>query len=156
MNFKHAKHRIHETSSIARRIYGVKFTLKDGSSDASRWFLFNREPLKYPIKVNQTGLVLDIASYLGKYWEGVLKKNLNWLSGYTSPVPEFFLVGAAKFDAKENIFLSQKAVSADGHKFKMQIDGLRSRQKSVNFSEGVNIESISIQKYLIRYQKLNW
>jgi FkbM family methyltransferase len=146
MSLEHAKDRILETSSIARRIYGAKLTLKGGPSGASRWFLFNREKLKYSIKLNTTGLVLDIGSYLGEFTEGVLKNNPHLTFWLYEPISEFFWVCENKFNNKENIVVSQKAVSADGRKIKMQIDGLRSRQKSVNFSEGVTIDSVSIQE----------
>lgn len=146
MNLKQAKDRILETSSIARRIYGVKLTLRNGPTDASRWFLFNREKLKYSIKFNHTGLVLDMGSYLGDYTEVILKNNPQLTFWLYEPISEFFSVCTNKFHNKENIVVHQKAVSADGRKFKMQIDGLRSRQKSVNFSEGVTIDSISIQE----------
>jgi FkbM family methyltransferase len=146
MNLKQAKDRILETSSIARRIYGVKLTLRNGPTDASRWFLFNCEKLKYSISFNQTGLVLDLGSYLGDYTEVVVKNNPQLTFWLYEPIPEFFSVCANKFHNKENIVVSQKAVSADGRRIKMQIDGLRSRQKSVNFPEGVTIDSISIQE----------
>ena len=146
MNLKQAKDRILETSSIARRIYGVKLTLRNGPTDASRWLLFNCEKLKYSISFNQTGLVLDLGSYLGDYTEVVVKNNPQLTFWLYEPIPEFFSVCANKFHNKENIVVSQKAVSADGRRIKMQIDGLRSRQKSVNFPEGVTIDSISIQE----------
>ena len=146
MNLKHVKDRILETSAIARRIYGVKLTLRSGPSGASRWFLFNHEKRKYSIKFDETGLVLDLGSYLGHYTEAVLKNNPQLTFWLYEPLAEFFSVCENKFRNKENIVVSQKAVSADGRKFKMEIDGLRSRQKSVNFSEGVIIDSIGIQE----------
>ena len=61
------------------------------------------------------------------------------------PIPEFFSVCENKFKNKENIIVYQKAVSADGHNFQMQIDGLRSREESSIFFESATIQSISIQ-----------
>ena len=146
MNLERVKDRILETSSIVRRIYGMKLTLRSGPSDASRWFLFNREKLKYSIKLNRTGLVLDIGSYMGNYTGLVLKSNPQLTYWLYEPISEFSSVCVKKFQDMENIVVFQKAVSADGRRIKMQIDGLRSRQKSVNFPEGVTIDSISIQE----------
>jgi FkbM family methyltransferase len=87
-----------------------------------------------------------MGSYLGDYTEVILKNNPQLTFWLYEPISEFFSVCTNKFHNKENIVVHQKAVSADGRKFKMQIDGLRSRQKSVNFSEGVTIDSISIQE----------
>lgn len=61
------------------------------------------------------------------------------------PIPAFFSVCENKFKNKENIIVYQKAVSADGRNFQMQIDGLRSREEPSIFFESTAIESISIQ-----------
>ena len=91
------------------------------------------------------GLVLDIGAYLGEYTEVVLKKNKLMTFWLYEPIPEFFSVCENKFKNKENIIVYQKAVSADGHNFQMQIDGLRSREESSIFFESATIQSISIQ-----------
>ena len=146
MNIEHIKDRILETSSIARRIYGVKLILSGESSDASRWFLFNREKLKYSIKFKREGLVLDFGSYLGEYTEAVLKNNPRLTFWLYEPIPEYFMVCANRFKDRKNVVVHQKAISADGRNFQMQIDGLRSRQGSINILEGISIDSISIQE----------
>jgi len=143
---EHIKDRILETSSIARRIYGVKLILSGEPSDVWRWFLFNREKLKYAIKFKQEGLVLDIGSYLGEYTEKVLKKNSRLTFWLYEPIPEYYSVCVKRFKNSKNVAVHQKAISADGRNFQMQIDGLRSRQESVNFLEGISIKSISIQE----------
>lgn len=145
MNTQHLKDRILETSSFARRIYGAKLTLTGRPTDSSRWFLYNREKLKFAVRLNQTGLVLDMGAYLGEYAEVVLKKNKQMTFWLYEPIPEFFLVCANRFKNKENIVVYQKAVSADGRNFQMQIDGLRSRKDSSISLDNVTIESISIQ-----------
>ena len=146
VNKQHIKDRILETSSIARRIYGAKLTLTGRVSDSSRWFLYNREKLKFDIKLNQTGLVLDMGAYLGEYTEVILQKNKQITFWLYEPIPEFFMVCTNKFKDKENIVVHQKAVSADGRNFQMQIDGLRSRKESSIFFDSVTIESQSIQE----------
>ena len=146
MNTQHIKDRILETSSIARRIYGAKLTLTGKASDSSRWFLFNREKLKFALSLNQTGLVLDMGAYLGEYTEVVLKKNKQMTFWLYEPAPEFFLVCTNRFKNNKNIVVYQKAVSADGRNFQMQIDGLRSRKEPRILSDSVTIESLSIQE----------
>ena len=146
MNTQHIKDRILETSPIARRIYGAKLTLTGRVSDSSRWFLYNREKLKFAVKLNQRGLVLDLGAYLGEYTEVILKKNKQMTFWLYEPIPEFFSVCTNRFKNKENIVVYQNAVSADGRNFQMQIDGLRSRKESRIFSDSVTIESLSIQE----------
>lgn len=146
MHIGQIKDRILETSAVARRIYGLKLTLRDGRSDASRWFLFNREKLKYGINFKSEGLVLDIGSYLGEFTKKVLEKNPDMVFWLYEPIPEYFIACVNRFKDRENITIYQSAVSADGRNFQMQIDGLRSRQELSDSVEGVLINSISIQE----------
>ena len=140
------KDRILESSSIARRMYGVKLTLTGKSSDASKWFLFNRDKLIFDIELKQEGLVLDIGSYLGEYTKRVLGKNPKMTFWLYEPIPSYFNACVNKFKNRENVVVYQTAVSADGRDFQMQIDGLRSRQGSNASSEGVPVDSVSIQE----------
>lgn len=146
MKIEYMKDRILESSSIARRMYGVKLTLTGKSSDASKWFLFNRDKLIFDIKLKQEGLVLDIGSYLGEYTERVLGKNPKMTFWLYEPIPSYFNACVNKFKNRENVVVYQTAVSADGRDFQMHIDGLRSRQGSAASSEGVPVDSISIQE----------
>ena len=135
-----------ETSSLARRIYGVKLFLREGQSDASIWFLFNRENFKYEIDFKSDGLVLDIGSYLGEYTEKLLKKNPAMTFWLYEPIPEYYKVCSDRFRDRETIFVYQRAVSADGRNIRMQVDGLRSRQELGISPEVLEIASIGIQK----------
>ena len=146
MNIEQMKDRILETSSIARRVYGIKLVLRHGPSDSSKWFLFDREKLKYGMKFKKEGLVLDIGSYLGEYTEKVFKMNPGMTFWLYEPIPEYFNVCISRFKEQENVTVYQTAVSADGRKIQMQIDGLRSSQKLGSSPEGVTIRSIGIQK----------
>ena len=146
MKIEYMKDRILESSSIARRMYGVKLTLTGKSSDASKWFLFNRDKLIFDIKLKQEGLVLDIGSYLGEYTKRVLGKNPKMTFWLYEPIPSYFNACVNKFINRENVVVYQTAVSADGRDFQMQIDGLRSRQGSNTSSEGVPVDSVSIQE----------
>ena len=139
------KDRILEISSIARRVYGIKLALRHGPSDTSKWFLFNREKLKYGMKYKREGLVLDIGSYLGEYTEKVLEMNPGMIFWLYEPIPEYFSICANRFKDRDNVTVYQTAVSADGRNIQMQIDGLRSRQKPGVSPERIATKSISIQ-----------
>lgn len=145
MRIQHLKDRILETSSIARRMYGLKLILIDGLSDRSRWFLFNSEKLKYRMRFKQDGLVLDIGSYLGEYSENIRKMNPGLTFWLYEPIPDYFKFCVNRFKGMDNVVIYEKAVSADGRNFQMQIDGLRSRQDSINLMDGTHVSSISIQ-----------
>jgi len=135
-----------ETSSIARRIYGIKLRLLNGQSDAARWFLFNREKLKYEMNFKSDGLILDIGSYLGEYTKKLLDKNPEMTFWLYEPIPEHYRACLIRFKDSENVSVYQKAVTADGRNIQMQIDGLRSRQE-MNTKDGVlTYTSISIQE----------
>jgi FkbM family methyltransferase len=143
---QHLKDRILETSSIGRRIYGLKLILCRGPLDASRWFLFNGERLKYKVKFKQEGLVLDIGSYLGEYTEKIRKLNPQLTFWLYEPIPEYYEICVKRFKDNEKVVTHQTAVSADGRTFQMQIDGLRSRQDSINFLNATQVNSIGIQE----------
>ena len=135
-----------EKSSLARRIYGLKLTLQGGSSDASRWFLSNREKLKYGMKLAPDGLVLDVGSYLGEFTQKMLKKNPNMTFWLYEPIPKYFSACANRYKDRENIIVHQKAVSADGRDITMQINSLRSRQQNKIALDSTVVESKSIQE----------
>jgi FkbM family methyltransferase len=135
-----------EKSSLARRIYGFKLRLQGGSSDASRWFLSNREKLKYGMKLAPNGLVLDIGSYLGEFTQKVLNKNPDMTFCLYEPIPKYFSACADKYKDRENIIVHQKAVSADGRDITMQINSLRSRQQNKMALNSTVVQSESVQK----------
>lgn len=97
------------------------------------------------MKLEQEGLVLDIGSYVGNYTRKVLVKNPKMTFWLYEPIPSYFNTCVNKFKNRENIVVYQTAVSADGRNFQMQSDGLRSRQGSAASSEGISVDSISIQ-----------
>ena len=146
MNIEQLKDLALETSSITRRIYGMKLIFQDRQSDAARWFLYNREKLKYGMKFSSDGLILDIGSYLGEYSKKVLKKNPGMTFWLYEPIPEYYRTSLIKFKDRENVFVYQKAVSADGRDIRMQIDGLRSRQELDTKTDVLKFVSISIQE----------
>lgn len=135
-----------ETSSIARRIYGIKLILLDGGSDAARWFLFNREKLKYEMNFKSNGLILDIGSYLGEYTKKLIDRNPGMTFWLYEPIPEYYHACLIRFKDSKNVSVNQKAVSADGRNIQMQIDGLRSRQEFNTKDEAPTYASISIQE----------
>lgn len=146
MNIEQLKDFALETSSIARRIYGMKLILRGGQSDAARWFLFNREKLKYEMNFKSNGLILDIGSYVGEYTKKLLDKNPKMTFWLYEPIPEYYRACLVRFKDRENVSVYQKAVSADGRDIRMQIDGLRSRQELKTNDEVLEFASINIQE----------
>lgn len=146
MNIEQIKDRTLTISSIARRIYGMKLILQDGPSDASTWFLFNREKLNYRIKFKSDGLILDIGSYLGDYTKKVLARNPGMTFWLYELNPEYFNACLIRFKDGQNVTVYQKAVNADGRYFQMQIDGLRSRLELNISYEVLQTASIGIQE----------
>lgn len=137
--------RILENSVTARRIYGLKLIIREGLSDASKWFLFNRERLKYEIDLREGGIVLDIGAYKGQFTEKILGRNDELIFWLYEPIPEYFQICENLFLNKDSITIYQTAVSADGRSFEMQVDGLRSRKAVGNPVDSVLIPSICIQ-----------
>lgn len=146
MKIEQMKDRILEISSVARRIYGVKIALNEGRSDTARWFLSNHEKLKYGMELKPGGLVLDFGSYRGEYTEKILSENPSLFFHLYEPIPDYFNYCLNRFKDRGNVTVYQKAVSADGRSFPMQIDGLRSRQAHENSTDNNLISSISIQE----------
>ena len=146
VNIEHLKDFALETSSIARRIYGIKLILWHGKSDAARWFLFNREKLKFGMNFNSNGLILDIGSYLGAYTNKLIDKNPGMTFWLYEPIPEYYRACLIRFKERENVSVYQKAVSADGRDIRMQIDRLRSRQELNTNDKVLTFASINIQE----------
>ena len=146
VNIKKFKDLALETSSIARRIYGIKLFCQDGQSDVAKWFLFNQEKLKYGMNLKSNGLVLDIGSYVGEYTKKVLNKSPRMTFWLYEPIPEYYRACLVRFKGRENVSVYQKAVSADGRAIRMQIDGLRSRQELGAKNDILEFASINIQE----------
>ncbi len=137
--------RLLENSVTARRIYGIKLMIRDGLTDASKWFLFNREKLKYELDLKTGGIVLDIGAYKGQYTEKMHALNVDVIYWLYEPIVEYFQICKQLFFDKSTIVIHQAAVSADGRDFEMEVAGLRSRQASGNWIDSVSITSIDIQ-----------
>lgn len=96
-------------------------------------------------KAETKGPCLRYRRLFGGIYGSSSQKNKLMTFWLYEPIPAFFSVCENKFKNKENIIVYQKAVSADGRNFQMQIDGLRSREEPSIFFESTAIESISIQ-----------
>lgn len=134
-----------ENSVTARRIYGLKLMLKEGFTDISKWFLLNRETLKYDIDLKPGGIVLDIGAFKGQYTKKMLARNRDMVFWLYEPIADYFQTCQNLFRDKRSITVYQAAVSSDGRDFEMEIDGLRSRHSSGNLTDSVKIASIDIQ-----------
>jgi FkbM family methyltransferase len=121
------KERLIETSSIARRIYGLKLLLSLGLNDESKWFLLNKEELKYNIKFKDDGLVLDFGGYIGEFTSKLSKLNPNMSFLIFEPVPNFYNKCLKRFNKKQNISVLPYGVTSDGRNIDLAIDGPRTR-----------------------------
>jgi FkbM family methyltransferase len=140
------KDRILEISSIARRVYGIKLILTVGLSDSSRWFLLNKEKLKYSMELECKGLVLDIGAFSGQYSEKIRKRNPKMTFWLYEPIPDYYELCTNRFKNRDNVFVFPYAISANGRELQMQINGLRTRQNTFPINVGVPIPSMSIQE----------
>lgn len=138
--------RLLENSATARRIYGLRLLIKDGLTDTSKWFLLNREKLKYDMDLKAGGIVLDIGAYKGQYTKKMLTKNKDMVFFLYEPIAEYFQTCQNLFRDRKSVTIYQAAVSSDGRDFQMEVDGLRSRHSSDNSGGSVSITSIDIQK----------
>lgn len=121
------KERLIETSSIARRIYGLKLLLSRGLNDESKWFLLNKEELKYNIKFKDDGLVLDFGGYIGEFTSKLSKSNPNMSFLIFEPVPNFYDKCLRRFNKKQNISVLPYGVTSNGRNIDLAIDGPRTR-----------------------------
>lgn len=121
------KERLIETSSLARRLYGVKLLLSRGLTDESKWFLMDRERLKYSNTLNPTGLVVDIGAYLGDFTAKLSDLNPDMSFKLYEPIPEFSKKCLTKFSTNKNVEVFPFAVTADGRELHLHIDGPRTK-----------------------------
>ncbi len=146
MEIRRLKDRLLETSAIARRLYGLTLTLRNGNSDVSEWFLFNHEKLKYGIDLHKYGIVLDLGAFKGEFTKKIKLNNPHLTFWLYEPISEYFSIVANRFVGAKNITVHQYGVSADGRNIEMQIDDLRSRQELDNSIEKIEVKSLSIQE----------
>ena len=125
------KERLIETSSLARRIYGLKLLLLSGLSDDAKWFLFNKENLKYRIKLSNDGLVLDIGGYMGEFTSKLSRLNPNMTFIIYEPVPIFYDGCLTRFKMKNNISVLPYGVTSNGRNIDLAIDGPRTKSDDV-------------------------
>jgi FkbM family methyltransferase len=146
MEIRQLKDRLLETSALARRLYGLTLTLRNGNSDVSEWFLFNYEKLKYEIDLHKNGIVLDLGAFKGEFTQKIKLDNPHLTFWLYEPILEYFNITTNKFVDEKNITVHQYGVSADGRNFEMQVDGLRSRQQLDNSIMKIEVKSRSIQE----------
>lgn len=119
--------------------------IKDGFTDASKWFLFNRENSKYDLDLEAGGIVLDIGAYKGQFTEKILAKNNDLVFWLYEPISEYFQICERLFANNSAVTIYETAVSEDGRDFEMQVDGLRSRKTADNTADSIRIASTDIQ-----------
>ena len=126
------KERLIETSSIGRRIYGFKLLISFGLNDESKWFLFNKEKLKYRIKLNSNGLVIDLGGYVGDFTSKMLKLNPKMSFLIFEPVPSFFKTCMSRFSKNQNVSVLPYGVTSNGRSIDLKIDGPRTRTNKLD------------------------
>lgn len=126
------KERLIETSSIARRIYGLKLLFSSGLNDESKWFLLNREKLKFKVKLKSNGLVLDFGGYVGDFTSKLLKLNPNMSFLIFEPVPHFFKKCKNRFSKNQNVSVLPYGVTSNGRRIDLTIDGPRTRTNELD------------------------
>jgi FkbM family methyltransferase len=137
------KERLIETSSIARRIYGLKLLLLSGLNDESKWFLLNKEKLKYKVKLKGNGLVLDFGGYVGGFTSKMSKLNPDMLFLIFEPVPNFYKKCQKRFRKNQNVSVLPYGVTSNGRNIDLAIDGPRTRTNQSGKNLGFPSKSIT-------------
>jgi FkbM family methyltransferase len=132
-----------ETSSIARRIYGLKLLLLSGLNDESKWFLLNKEKLKYKVKLKGNGLVLDFGGYVGEFTSKMSKLNPDMLFLIFEPVPNFYKKCQRRFRKNQNVSILPYGVTSNGRNIDLAIDGPRTRTNQSGKNLGFPSKSIT-------------
>lgn len=121
------KERLVETSSIARRIYGLKLLLLSGLNDESKWFLLDKEKLKYKVKLKDNGMVLDFGGYVGDFTSKMSKLNPDMSFLIFEPIPNFYKKCLRRFRKNPNVSILPYGVTSNGRNIELAIDGPRTR-----------------------------
>lgn len=143
MGISYNKNGIMESFSIARRLYGMKLILKEGLTEKSKWFILNREKLKYSMDLKEGGLVLDLGGYLGDFSASLLKVNPRLQYRVYEPVLEFAYSCQQRFKSNSNVQVIASGVSSNGRDIKMFIDGPRTKNDSSIHLESFKTVSIN-------------
>jgi FkbM family methyltransferase len=147
-----------EKSGLARRVYGLKLFLKTGLSDTTKWFLFNRHALKYSMPLNEKGLVVDIGGYNGDWSLKLLNLNPGLNFKIYEPVRTYFEESQKRFQGYGNVEVFNQAISSDGRKIQIHIDGPRSKleiNQSKEYSETLSILDLFRDLSEIELLKIN-
>lgn len=137
------KNGIMERSSLARRLYGIKLIFKEGVTEKSKWFILNREKLKYSMNLKEDGLVLDFGGYMGDFSANLLKVNPQLQCRVYEPVIEFAYSCRDRFKNNSNVQVMASGVSSNGRRLKMFIDGPRTKNDSSVHLESFKTVSIN-------------
>lgn len=146
MVIDYKKNRIMETSSLARRLYGLKLLLKEGLTEESKWFIFNHEKLKYRMNLKEDGLLLDFGGYMGDFSAKLLKMNSKLRCKVYELVNQFANFCQYRFKDNGNVEVIVSGVSSDGRDLKMYVDGPRTKNDSSTYLE--SFKSVSINSVL--------
>lgn len=146
MSLDKLKEQLIETSSIARRIYGLKLLISFGLNDESKWFLFNKEKLKFTIKLKSNGLVLDFGGYVGEFTSKMSKLNPKMSFLIFEPVPNFYKKCLKRFSNNPNVSVLPYGITSNGRNIDLTIDGPRTRTNSLD--ENLRFASKSITEIL--------
>jgi len=143
MGISYNKNGIMESSSLVRRLYGMKLIFKEGLTEKSKWFILNREKLKYSMDLKEDGLVLDFGGYMGDFSANLLKVNPRLQCRVYEPVIEFAYSCQQRFKTNGNVQVIASGVSSNGRSLKMFIDGPRTKNDSSVHLESFKTVSIN-------------
>ena len=121
-------------------------TLRNGTSDISKWFLFNNEKLKYGLDLQEHGLIMDFGAFKGEFTKRTKLKNPNMTFWLYEPISKYSNIAANRFSDSKNVKVNNYGVSADGRDIEMKIDNLRSRHNSDSLANNVLVKTMSIQE----------
>ena len=156
--FQSNRAKLVEISSIARRFYGLKLLIKQGLTDESKWFLLNREKLKFTTEFASNGLVLDIGAYLGDFTYKLSKLKPEMTFKAYEPVPEFYEQCVNKFKSNKNINFFPYAVTCDGRDINILVDGPRSKAEISEHNslyKSLSVDEIMLDLSEVELLKMN-
>ncbi len=108
--------------------------------------------------LNENGLVVDIGGYLGEYSSKLLSLNPGMSIQVYEPVKAYFEETRKRFQGYANVEVFNRAVSSDGRKVQIHVDGPRSKlgiNQNENYFETLPILGLFSNLSKVELLKLN-
>lgn len=124
--------------SFFRILFGGFLVLREGRTENSLWFFFNRESKIDKIKIDSEGTVLDIGCFKGEFTKKLLRQN-PWLKvEMFEPYGPYVKKAMQKVKQGTNVKVHQLAVTGDGRQQVFTAMGLRTKQVLLGSDELTN------------------